>query len=153
MLVEIVVPVGANLQIGGKRGAARVQKFVGRALQHSHVAGEPNAGDGNILRLVLVEAERLSAPWQRTEAVDPLDHAADQGDIPIELARAVADHGVKLAAGSRVRSKIASDTNARVTMSQVRPTSLGAVGDRPAIGEARPGCVGAGASPCRNRKV
>src|SRR5262249_21964825 len=57
--VEIVVPVGADLEIVRELRAFGVHIFVGRALCGRHVACETDARDRHILRFVLVEAECL----------------------------------------------------------------------------------------------
>ena len=66
--------------------------------------------------------------------LDPLDHPADDGDIAVELARGVADRGVKLAAGAGIGRHVAANPDRAVAMGQA-DAAVGIARDRPAVGE------------------
>src|SRR5205823_5046070 len=67
---------------------------------------------------------------------------SDERDVAIKVPRRLADHRVKLAARTGIGRQVTPDADAGVTMGKIGPTVLGAVGDRPAAGEARARRIG-----------
>src|SRR3546814_10837720 len=59
--------------------------------------------DQHALRGVFVEAQRAGAARQHAEQFHAVDHAPDQGDVAVELARRLAVDHVELGAVARVR--------------------------------------------------
>src|SRR5436853_537388 len=126
-IAAAIGPAGDELAEGRAVGA---QSLVGRPLAGWHVRGEPGAGDRDVLGGLLVEAERLGAARARGQKGDPVHDPADQGDVEVEMARRMADHGVELAAGPGIRGEVAADADIAVAMGEPGPAMFRIVGDR-----------------------
>ena len=82
---------------------------------------------------ILDEAERFGAAGMGGEIFQPFQHPPDRRDIQVEMARSVADHRVKLAAGACVWREIAADADSAVAMRHPGLPAFRIVADRPAV--------------------
>src|SRR3546814_20296521 len=80
------------------------------------VARETNRSDRHPPRRVFIDAERGRAARQARQMLDPGDHATDERDIAVEMARRVTDDRVKFGARAGVRRHVACDPNHRVAV-------------------------------------
>ena len=139
------------MEIGGERRAGEI--FEARAIGCRQVGGEPGADDRRVGRALLVEAERLGAARQRRHGVEPGDDSPDQRDVAVEVARGVADHCIKFAAGAGIGRQVAADADHRVTMGEVDGAAFAIERHRPAGSEPGGGGIGIGRAERADRET
>ncbi len=93
---------------------------IARALGGGHVGGDARADDRRALLGIGVETEIAGAARQGGHRLDPVDDAADQSDVAVEMPRRLADHRIEFGAAARIGRHVAPDADHRVAMRQPR---------------------------------
>ncbi len=117
-LVEVVAAVAAGLHRLGEGPGVGAQHPQRRALVGGHIAGQADRSDRRALCGVFVEAHRIRPAPGRAEQFHALEHAADQGDVAVELARRLAGDHVQLGADAAVLVVVAAGADRTVAVRQ-----------------------------------
>ena len=128
--------IGARLHEQRKGFALRAQRFEIHAFVSRHVRRDAHRADRNRLRWTFVEAHRSRPARHHRQAIDPLHDAPDKRDVPVQVARRLADHGIELGAVSGIRSIVLSDAHGAVTVHQPGLAKLPVASHGKAIGKA-----------------
>src|SRR5207248_1453085 len=102
-----------NAREGGAVGFERLGFW---PLTWRNIASQTHPRDRNALRRFFIKTERARAARHHGEKLHAADHAADERDIAIEVARRLAYHRVEFAAVSGIGRHIAADAHHAVAV-------------------------------------
>ena len=95
------------------------------ALGEGNIRGDTNGLERKALLGFFVETHRAGASWQGREQLHPLHDAPQQSDVPIQVARRMANHDIQFGAAAAVHADIATRSDHAVTMRQPHLPGLG----------------------------
>ncbi|KAG0732176.1 hypothetical protein G6F23_014578 [Rhizopus arrhizus] len=135
-LVEIIHAIAPRLHRIGEGLRIGTQHLYRRALGRRHVACPAGRHDRRSPLRGGVETHRCRSARGRAEQLHALQHAADQGDVAVQLARRLAGHHIECSADAAVFLVAAAGAQHAVAMRQPGLAGLRVLADREAVYEA-----------------